>query len=96
MYQLIGDVCQYMAIVLMLFYTLICFTAFNRRSERSRNAVMNLQVMVMFLLHLVLNLALYAVKQDFAHVFYYLVQLIFMIATLLLYRTIYEGASRLV
>lgn len=96
MYQLIGDVCRYLAIVLMLFYTMICFTAFNRRSERSRSSVMNLQVMILFLLHLVLNLSLYAVEQDIAHVFYYLVQVVFVIATLLLYRTIYEGASRLI
>ncbi len=95
MSNLIIQVSKYLIIILMALYTFQCFTVFSKREEDDRNFVFLRQNTLMFFMHFVAFTVLYLEMGDVMVLFFYGSQVIYLVATLVLFRNLYPLASRL-
>lgn len=95
MSNLIIQVSKYLIIILMALYTFQCFTVFSKKDEDDRNFVFLRQNILMFFMHFVAFTVLYLEIGDVTVLMFYGAQVIYLAATLILFRLIYPLASRL-
>ena len=95
MTRLIIEVSRYVLIGLLLLYTLQSFIAFLRKSEEAREFLFLRQNVLMFCIHFVAFMVLYLKMEEAQLLFFYGAQVIYLAATLLLFRNLYPRASKL-
>ncbi len=95
MSNLIIQVSKYLIIILMALYTFQCFTVFSKQDEEDRNFVFLRQNTLMFFMHFVAFTVLYLEMGDVMVLFFYGSQVIYLAATLILFRNLYPLASKL-
>lgn len=95
MSNLIIQVSKYLIIILMALYTFQCFTVFSKKDEDDRNFVFLRQNTLMFFMHFVAFTVLYLEMGDVMVLFFYGSQVIYLAATLILFRNLYPLASKL-
>lgn len=95
MTNLIIQVSKYLIIILMALYTFQCYTVFQKKDEDDRNFVFLRQITLMFFMHFVAFTVLYLEIGDVTVLMFYGAQVIYLAATLILFRNIYPLASRL-
>ncbi len=95
MSNLIIQVSKYLIIILMALYTFQCFTVFSQKDEDDRNFVFLRQNTLMFFMHFVAFTVLYLEMGDVMVLFFYGSQVIYLVATLVLFRNLYPLASKL-
>ncbi len=95
MTNLIIQVSKYLIIILMALYTFQCFTVFRKRDGEARDYLFLRQNMLMFALHFVAFMVLYLQRGDLMLLLYYSAQVIYFTVVLVLFRTLYPLASRL-
>lgn len=95
MTNLIIQVSKYLIIILMALYTFQCYTVFQKKDEDDRNFVFIRQITLMFFMHFVAFTVLYLEIGDVTVLMFYGAQVVYLAATLILFRNIYPLASRL-
>ncbi len=95
MTNLIVQIVKYLMIVLMALYTLECFTVFRKKDREGQNYLFLRQEMLMFFMHFAAYLVIFLELEDVQVLFFYLAQVVYLLATLILFRTLYPKASRL-
>lgn len=83
-------------ILLMLLYSVFTLYYFRMKSHVGRTRISHSQRFFLFLLHFLGNLILYLQTGDIQILLFYVLQLIFLTAYILLWRGIYKNASRLI
>ena len=86
---------RYLLIILMLIYTIQCYTVFRYRNAADRRAVFVRQNISMFIMHLVAFLILFLEQMNLQIVVFYAAQAIFLLISLILWCSLYPRASRL-
>lgn len=96
MVNIIVELSKYIIIVLIAVYTFSCFSIFASDYEDDKNVILIRQNILMFLLQLVAYTVMYLKTQQMKMIFFYLAQIVLLLAALILYRIIYPKVSRLV
>ena len=96
MINIIVELSKYMIIVLMAVYTFSCFSVFIQEHVKKEKHILIRQNVLMFLIQFLAYLVMYLKTKEPKLVFFYLAQLIFMIAAIALYSIIYPKVSRLI
>ncbi len=86
---------RYLLPLLMLIFTIRCFTVFRLKSEEKRKRSYNRQNSLMFVMHFLFNLVLFLHEPGLDKILFYLAQLSFFIVALFLYSHIYRNASKM-
>lgn len=95
MTNLIIQVTKYLIIILMGIYTLQSYTVFRKPNEEDREFLYLRQNLCMFFIHFAAFMVLYLEMEETQLLFFYGAQVIFLAATLVLFRHIYPKASKL-
>lgn len=85
-----------MIILLIIMYTYLCFTVFGYHDADKKESMLRSQNQIMFLMHLMAFIVLYLEMNDLKVIMFYIAQVIFFGATILLYTKIYPKVSRLI
>lgn len=83
-------------ILLMLLYSVFTLYYFRMKTHEGRTRISHSQRFFLFLLHFLGNLILYLQTGDTQILLFYVLQLVFLTAYILLWRGIYKNASRLI
>lgn len=94
MTNLIIQVSKYVIIILMAIYTLQSYVVF-RKDEDDADFLFLRQNVIMFCMHFVAFMVLYLEMEESQLLFFYGAQVIYLAATLVLFRNLYPKASRL-
>ena len=86
---------RYLIMVLMAIYCIQSYTVFGKRSVGAKKALFLRQNVSMFFIQFIAFLVMFMEQQNIQILFFYLAQLIFMLASLLLLCNLYPRASRL-
>lgn len=95
MKTLIGDLSNYIIIIIAAFYTLSCFMVFRHKDIQKQNRILNRQFSRLMLLHLICYLVLYVQMGDIRVVFIYGAQAVVLAVSRGIYFKLYPQASRL-
>lgn len=95
MTNLIIQVSKYLIIILMVLYTLQCYTVFGKKDEDAREYLFLRQNMLMFAMHFVAFTVLYLQRTELTLLLFYGAQALYLAAVLILFRNLYPLASRL-
>ena len=93
--NLVVQVSRYLMIVLMVIYTLQSYTVFGRTSVQAKEYVFIRQNVSMFFLHFIAFLVMFLKKMDMTLVILYGAEVIYLAATLILFKNLYPKASKL-
>ena len=97
MVVIISELSKYLMIILFACYTYESFSVLARKKTLEvQKRIMNRQLFFVFLIHLNANAVIFANTQDLKLMFFYLLQVILIIAIQLIYRIFYKKASILV
>ena len=97
MVVIISELSKYLMIILFACYTYESFSVLARKkTSEVQKRIMNRQLFFVFLIHLNANAVIFANTQDLKLMFFYLLQVILIIAIQLIYRIFYKKASILV
>ena len=96
MNHLIVELSKYLMILLILFYAVFTLYYFRMKTHQGRSRISHCQRFFLFLLHFLGNLILYLQTEDVQILLFYVLQLVFLTAFLLLWRGIYKNSSRLI
>ena len=97
MVVIISELSKYLMIILFACYTYESFSVLARKkTSEVQKKIMNRQLFFIFLIHLNANAVIFANTQDLKLMFFYLLQVILIIAIQLIYRIFYKKASILV
>ena len=89
------SVSRYLLIILMLLYTIQCFTVFAQTRSSSRRNIFVRQNVSMFMIHFIAFLILFLEQVNLQIVIFYAAQALFLLISLILWRSLYPRASRL-
>ena len=95
MLSIVTQVVKYLVVLLIAIYALRCFTVFNVRSEQRQRKIYIGQNVLMFLIHLLLNIVIFMNRPNALTVVFYIAQFVFFQVALFLYSNLYKNASRL-
>lgn len=96
MTDLIVEAGKYLMIFLFALYTYECFAAFRGKlSDEKKNGIYRRQMILMYLIHLIAYVVIYAVTDDILMIFFYAFQVMFVAITISCYHLFYEHASGL-
>ena len=93
MVNIISDVCKYIIIILVVWYTIGAFTALQKRDRKELKWIYYRQNVLTFLLHGTGYLVIILNEKSLDFVIFYAAQVIFFVIYLLLYRSIYKKSS---
>ncbi len=96
MVNIIVELTKYVIILLMGIYTFSCFSIFLQREEADEKRVLLRQNVLMFGMHFMAYLVLYLKTEDQRVLVFYLVQVVYFAAVIILNNVIYPNVSRLV
>lgn len=96
MVNIIVELSKYLMIVSITMYTYLCFTVFGYHDIYKKKSILRRQNVLMFMIHLIAFLVMYLETEDVKLAGFYLAQVVFMGAAILLYTQIYPRVSRLV
>lgn len=96
MVNIIVELSKYLIIIIIIMYTYLCFTIFGYHDAEKKKSMLRRQNVLMFMLQLTAFIVLYLEKQDIKIAAFYLAQVVFFGAVILLYTHIYPKVSRLV
>lgn len=95
MLSIITQGVKYLVVLLIAIYALRCFTVFNVRSEERQRKIYIGQNVIMFLIHLLLNIVIFLNRPTVFSIIFYIAQFCFFQVALFLYSNLYKNASRL-
>lgn len=95
MVNIIVELSKYLIILITALYTLFGFTVFRNRDRKKQGKNFYRQCLLIILFQLVGYLVLYLEKMDMRYLLFYLLQLVFFFAVLIIYQRVYRGLSRL-
>lgn len=93
--SILAEVSRYLIIILMVIYTVQCYTVFRYRTRQSQANVFIRQNVSMFIIHFVAYLILFLDQQNIQIVAFYGMQVCYLLLALLLLTRIYPKSSRL-
>lgn len=94
---IITEVSKYLMIILFACYTYECFSVLQKgKSQECQKSILRRQLIFMFLIHLDAYLVIYAVTQDTKMLAFFAIQVLLISVIQLVYRFLYQKASRLV
>ncbi len=96
MVNIIVELAKYVIIILMGAYTFSCFSVFVQKEERDEKRVLLRQNILMFGVHFVAYAVLYLKTEERRMLVFYLAQVVFLAAVVILNNVIYPNVSRLV
>ena len=96
MANIVVELAKYLMIALIGAYTFECFSVFVHHDIYRKKSVLLNQNILMFALQAIAYLAMYLKTDEIKLLFFYLAQVVLLIATILLYTLIYPRVSRLV
>ena len=97
MENLIIELSKYLMLLLFACYTLICFTALNRRrSEKHLRRILRKQTKLIFLIHLNAFAVIFAVQKTLNVLLAYVMQAALLCCIIIIYKYIYKRASGLI
>ena len=96
MVNVIVELSKYIMIILMAVYTFSCFSVFAQVYEEDKKWILIRQNVLMFLIQFTAYLVMYLQTEEKKLLFFYLAQVILLIAILVLYRVLYPKVSRLI
>ncbi len=83
-------------IILITMYTFICFSVFGYKDPYKKHSLLKNQNVLMFMIHIIAFLVMYLETEDIKMLVFYLMQVVLLGATILLYSLIYPKVSRLI
>lgn len=95
MTNLIIQVSKYILIILMAVYTMQSYIVFRKKNEDDMEFLFLRQNVIMFCMHFVAFMVLYLEMEESQLMIFYGAQVLYLAATLILFRNIYPSASRL-
>lgn len=96
MVNIIVELCKYIIIICMIVYTFSCFSIFMQEYEEDEKRILRRQNIFMFLIHFLAYLVMYLKSGEQKFLFFYLAQVVYFTAVILLYQIIYPNVSRLI
>ena len=93
--NLVGTVSRYLIILLMIIYTVQSYTVFRKTSVQAKEYVFLRQNVSMFFIHFIAYVVMFLETMSIDLLVFYGAQVIYLAATLILFRNIYPKASRL-
>ncbi len=95
MIHVIVELSKYFICILMLLYTLQCFTVFRYREEKEKRHILAKQLLLIFFMNLAAFTVIYLQTEDFQIIRFYLETIVYFLAIQILYRIFYRKASLL-
>lgn len=92
---ILAQVSKYLIIILMMIYTVQCYTVFRYRTKQSQSYVFTRQNVSMFIIHFVAYLIMFLDQQNIQIAVFYVIQLAYLLLSLLLLTHLYPKSSRL-
>ena len=96
MVNIIVELSKYLMIILIAAYTFSCFSVFAQHDLVRKKKILGRQNRLMFTIQLIAYLVMFLQTKELELVFFYLAQVVLLIAIILLYINIYPRSSRLV
>lgn len=96
MVNIIVELSKYIIIILMAVYTFSCFSVFVQEYVEDERHILIRQNILMFLIQFLAYMVMYLKTNEQKLVFFYLAQVILMIAVIVLYSIIYPNVSKLI
>ncbi|SHJ21338.1 FtsW/RodA/SpoVE family cell cycle protein [Hespellia stercorisuis] len=96
MVNIVVELSKYLMIALMAAYTFECFSVFAHRDIYRKKSILFNQNKLMFLIQFIAYLVMYLKTLEIKLVFFYLAQVVLLVATIALYTLIYPRVSRLI
>lgn len=96
MVNLIVELSKYLIIILTALYTLFSFTVFRSQDKKKQKHNFYRQCLLILLFQLSGYIVLYLDSWDIRYLLFYLLQLVFFFAVLIVYQKVYKNLSRLV
>lgn len=98
MANIIINVSKYFILILMLLYTISCFTVFREQSEDAKDAKLNKQIIYVFLIHFLsyLTMAISDMDNLLSIVIFYGIQMFVATVYMYIYHYIYPYSSRVI
>lgn len=96
MNHLIVELSKYLMILLVLFYSIFTLYYFRMKTHAGRSRICYSQRFFLFMMHFLGYLILYLQTENPKLLLFYVLQLLFLVAFLVLWRVIYPAASRLI
>ncbi|MDD3745549.1 MAG: FtsW/RodA/SpoVE family cell cycle protein [Anaerostipes sp.] len=95
MIQLASIIAKYLILIMCLIYTFSCFNMFRKRNKQKREALLDNQVIYMFIFLFLCNFVLFLHTLDFKILIFFAAQVVFFEIVMILYPKIYKRCSRL-
>lgn len=95
MVNVIVELSKYLIVIIMVLYTLQCFTMFKKRSEEKKKQMLRKQIMLTFFLDFTAFTVIYLKTEKFEVITFYLQIMAYFVAVQVLYRLFYKKASML-
>ena len=96
MVNIIIELSKYIIIFLMTAYTFSCFSIFVQEYEESESHILIRQNILMFLIHFMAYMVMYLKTGEQKLIVFYVCQVVYFIAVIVLYRIIYPNVSSLI
>lgn len=96
MLNMVTELSKYLLLILIALYTVSCFSVFKTSNQNKQEKIYSRQSRIMFLIHFVGFLVIVMNTQDVDMVIFYGFQVLFLVATILLFTKIYPKSSRLI
>lgn len=96
MVNIIVELSKYIIIFLMTAYTFSCFSIFVQEYEADERHILFRQNVLMFSMHFMSYMVLYLKSNEQKLIVFYLCQVVFFLAVIILYKIIYPSVSRLI
>ncbi|MDD3404535.1 MAG: FtsW/RodA/SpoVE family cell cycle protein [Hespellia sp.] len=96
MANIVVEVVKYLMIILMAVYTFKCFSVFVHHDIKKKKRILFSQNVLMFAIQAAAYIAMYLKTQELKLLFFYLAQVVLLVATIALYTLIYPRVSRVV
>lgn len=88
---ILAQVSKYLIIILMMIYTVQCYTVFRYRTKQSQSYVFTRQNVSMFIIHFVAYLIMFLDQQNIQIAVFYVIQLAYLLLALLLLTHLYRN-----
>ena len=95
MIQIIAVAAKYLILIMCLVYTFSCFTMFRPKNKKRQEALLDNQVIYMFIFLFLCNLVLFLKTLELKVLIFFAAQIVFFEIVMILYPKIYKRSSRL-
>ncbi len=93
MVNVIAELSKYFITLIMILYTLECFTVFRQKGEKAKRRVLRKQLVLIFFMDLAAFTVIFLKTEDLQIVRFYLMAMGYFLAIQILYRVFYKKAS---